>query len=197
MAAGEITFNAKPMQRMTPQRWIAEGLAFISEDRRGEGLLMPKPVEDNLILVKLPDIARRLGRIREKEVSQITGDIIRDFGVKVADQRIQMASNLSGGNQLKVVSGNWLARDQLKLIMDEPTRGVDVGAKYEIYSLILRLAQSGSGILCISSEMEELMGICDRIVVMKDGVLTGELSRDEYDPKRIMDDALVGGKSNG
>ena len=196
MASGEITFNDKRMEGMTPQRWIREGLAFISEDRRGEGLLMPKPVEDNLILVKLPDIVRRLGHIREKEVSQITDGIIRDFGVKVADKRIQMASNLSGGNQQKVVIGKWLARSPLMLIMDEPTRGVDVGAKYEIYSLILQLAKSGSGILCISSEMEELMGICDRIVVMKDGVLTGELSREEYDAKRIMDDALVGGKNN-
>ena len=197
MASGEITFNGRRMESMTPQRWIGEGLAFISEDRRGEGLLMPKSVEENLILVKLPDIAHKMGRIQEKEVSQITDDIIHNFGIKVADKRIQMVSNLSGGNQQKVVIGKWLARNPLMLIMDEPTRGVDVGAKYEIYSLILQLAKSGSGVLCISSEMEELMGICDRIVVMKDGILTGELSREEYDPKRIMDDALEGGQTHG
>ncbi len=194
MAKGEIRFEGHPLRGMTPAAWIDRGMAFISEDRRKEGLLMPKSVEDNLVLVKLSDMTRALGRISEREVETLADSIIKDFGIKVADKKIQLASNLSGGNQQKVVIGKWLARGPKMLIMDEPTRGVDVGAKYEIYTLILGLAQSGTGVLCISSEMEELMGICDRILVMKDGAVTGSLVRGEYDPKRIMDYALTGGK---
>lgn len=196
MQSGELTYEGKKMTGISPGKWIENGVAFISEDRRKEGLLMPKPVEDNLILVKLPDIVHPLGRISEREVSDIADGIIREFGVKVADKKIQMASNLSGGNQQKVVIGKWLCRNPKMLIMDEPTRGVDVGAKYEIYTLLLELAKSGSGVICISSEMEELMGICDRILVMKDGILTGEVSRSEFDPKQIMDFALMGGSEN-
>ena len=196
MAAGTMTFDDKPISHMTPGKWIDKGMAFISEDRRKEGLLMPKSIEDNLILVRLPGITGTLGFINDRQVSDIADEIIKDFGVKVADKKIQMASNLSGGNQQKVVIGKWLACNPKMLIMDEPTRGVDVGAKYEIYTLILELAKSGSGILCISSEMEELMGICDRILVMKDGKLTGEMSRGQFNPKQVMDFALTGGIEN-
>ncbi|MEA4897271.1 MAG: sugar ABC transporter ATP-binding protein [Christensenellaceae bacterium] len=196
MTSGEITFRGKRTKGMTPERWIAEGMAFISEDRRKEGLLMPKPVEDNLVLAKLSDMVRALGLIKKRDVASLADQIIRDFSIKVADKQLQLASNLSGGNQQKVVIGKWLARKPRMLIMDEPTRGVDVGAKYEIYTLMLELAKSGSGILCISSEMEELIGICDRILIMCNGKITGEVSRSEFAAQAIMEHALTGGQGH-
>ncbi len=193
IGGGEMKFNGEAVTKPNPKKWIDKGMAFISEDRRGEGLLMPKPVEDNLILVKIDDIATKTKVVPNKSVDQLTDKAIADLGVKVSNKRLQLATNLSGGNQQKVVIGKWLLKEPKMLIMDEPTRGVDVGAKYEIYSLILDLAKKGSGVLCISSEMEELMGICDRIIVMANGVFTGELTKDQFDQKLIMEYALQGG----
>ena len=196
VAGGSLRLMGKPLANQPPEKRIAAGMAFITEDRRKEGLLMPKPVEDNLVLVKLTDIMSRLGVISGREVARISEDLIRRLAIKVSDKRLQLVANLSGGNQQKVVIGKWLCKNPRMLIMDEPTRGVDVGAKYEIYALIQELAKRGSGVLFISSEMEELMGICDRILVMKDGGLTGELLRGDYDPKKIMYYALTGGNGN-
>ncbi len=196
IASGSLRLSGSALDNPTPEKCIGRGMAFITEDRRKEGLLMPKPVEDNLILVKLTDIMTKLGVVRRREVSRISDDLIRRLSIKVSDKRLQHAANLSGGNQQKVVIGKWLCKNPRMLIMDEPTRGVDVGAKYEIYALIQDLAKQGSGILFISSEMEELMGICDRILVMKNGELSGELMKGEYDPKKIMYYALTGGNGN-
>ena len=196
MASGSMKMDGKAYESPTPEKCIAAGMAFITEDRRKEGLLMPKPVEDNLILVKLVDIMKTLGVISRREVSRVADGLIRQMSIKVSDKKLQLAANLSGGNQQKVVIGKWLCKSPKMLIMDEPTRGVDVGAKYEIYALIQQLAKRGSGILFISSEMEELMGICDRILVMKDGELSGELRWGEYDPKKIMYYALTGGNGH-
>lgn len=193
---GEIFMNGKKIRKPDPKTCIEEGMAFISEDRRGDGLLMPKPVEDNLILVKLDDIVGRLGKISKKKVDELTDAAIEELHIKVSDKHLQLATNLSGGNQQKVVVGKWLMKTPKMLIMDEPTRGVDVGAKYEIYSLILELAKNGSGILCISSEMEELIGICDRILIMSNGRFTGEVEKHEFDQKRIMQYALRGGEED-
>ena len=137
------------------------------------------------------------GKIPEKTVDELTNQSIGDLSIKVSDKRLQLATNLSGGNQQKVVVGKWLMKTPKMLIMDEPTRGVDVGAKYEIYSLILDLAKNGSGVLCISSEMEELIGICDRILVMANGRITGEVEMKDFNQKRIMEYALQGGEENG
>ncbi len=196
MTGGEMTLEGRPLRKPEPKKCIERGMAFITEDRRGEGLLMPKPVEDNLILVKLDDIATGAKVVPDKMVDSLAREAIGDLHIKVSDKRLQLATNLSGGNQQKVVIGKWLMKSPKMLIMDEPTRGVDVGAKYEIYSLILDLAKNGSGVLCISSEMEELMGICDRILIMANGRFTGELTREEFDQARIMNYALQGGDSN-
>ncbi|HIU33104.1 MAG TPA: sugar ABC transporter ATP-binding protein, partial [Candidatus Pullichristensenella excrementigallinarum] len=196
MLSGTMTFLGEPFENPNPVKSIEKGMAFITEDRSKEGLLIPKPVEDNLILVKLKDIRKALGVISNREVDTLTDKSIKDLAIKVKDKRLQTASNLSGGNQQKVVIGKWLMKEPKMLLMDEPTRGVDVGAKYEIYSLIQLLAKHGSGILFISSEMEELMGVCDRIVVMKDGELMGEVVKGEYDQNQIMYLALGGGEKN-
>ncbi len=194
LLSGEIRFEGKEITKPTPKKCIDYSMAFITEDRRNEGLLMPKPVDENLVLVKMDDVTTGIGVVPNKAVDTLTSNAIKDLYIKVSDKKLQLATNLSGGNQQKVVIGKWLMKDPKMLIMDEPTRGVDVGAKYEIYSLILDLAKRGSGVLCISSEMEELMGICDRIIIMNNGCFTGEVKKGEFDQKLIMDYALKEGE---
>jgi len=125
-----------------------------------------------------------------------TDQAIKDLKIKVANKRLQMASNLSGGNQQKVVIAKWLLNHPKVLIMDEPTRGIDVASKYEIYTIIQTLAQSGSAILFVSSEMEELMGICDRILIMNNGRIRGEVDHAAFDQQTIMNYALIGDQSH-
>jgi len=196
MASGELTFEGKPMGKPVPKDFIRKGIAFISEDRRGEGLLMPKPVEDNLILARMCDITTKIGEVPQKQVEELADRSIKDLAIKVSNKKLQLATNLSGGNQQKVVIGKWLLKDPKMIIMDEPTRGVDVGAKYEIYSLILDMAKNGTGVICISSEMEELIGICDRIIVMSNGRFTGEVKKGSFSQTEIMNLALQGGDTN-
>ena len=119
--------------------------------------------------------------------------MVKELNIKTFDPARQAVINLSGGNQQKVVFGKWVLRKPQIFLLDEPTRGVDVGAKYEIYSIINDLAKNKSTILLVSSEMEELMGMCDRILVMSHNVLTGELHREEYTQELIMEAAIGGG----
>jgi ribose transport system ATP-binding protein len=153
---------------------------------------MSKPVDDNLSLVKMADLTNRLGVVNVAERASNNRDAIKDLQIKVADPEKQLVSSLSGGNQQKVVFGKWVMKDPKIFILDEPTRGVDVGAKFEIYSIILNLAKRGSAVLFISSELQELMGTCDRILVMKEGSITGDVSKAEFDQERILEMALPG-----
>lgn len=194
MDEGEVIFNGRKILKLTPQSCIKNGIAFVTEDRRQEGLLMPKPVKDNLVVVKLEQMLKGAGVVNRKSENDEADKSIEDLKIKVHDKNIQMAKNLSGGNQQKVVIGKWIMRSPKLFIMDEPTRGVDVGAKYEIYSIINKMAQNGSTILFVSSEMEELMGICDRILVMCDGSITADIPRGQYSPEAIISSAIQGGK---
>jgi ribose transport system ATP-binding protein len=163
------------------------GMAFLTEDRRGEGLMMEAPILANMALPSLPAYAprwphwveaRRLGA----DV-RATTDSVR---VAAADLERTAAKNLSGGNQQKVVIGKWLLRRPRVFILDEPTRGIDVGAKYEVYRIIDQLAAEGAGVLFISSEIEELVGLCDRIAVMAHGEIAGVLARPDFDREDIL-----------
>ena len=194
VSGGTITYKGRDFTAHTPLQAIRAGFAFVTEDRRNEGLLMPKSVEDNLLLVRLPAIANRLGVVNTAEGGRLSDASIAALRTKVQNKRTQLVCNLSGGNQQKVVFGKWIMNEPEVLILDEPTRGVDVGAKYEIYTIINKLAQQRSAILVVSSEMEELMGICDRILVMSRGKITGVCSREEFDQNRIMEMALAGGE---
>lgn len=196
ITSGSIELDGKTYYKTSPIDSINRGMAFITEDRRSEGLLMPKPVEDNIVLVNLNNICNKIGVMNKKLEDDQSNQIIRELSVKVNDKKMQTAANLSGGNQQKLVIGKWLLGSPEVLIMDEPTRGVDVGAKYEIYSLIQTLAKNGSGVLFISSEMEELIGVCDRILVVRNGVITGGLHKGEFDQKKIMYYALEEDVSN-
>lgn len=190
---GEVIFEGEEIVKPTPQKCIEKGMAFITEDRRQEGLLMPKPIVENLILVNLGNILKRFGVVNMKTQDELATDAVEKLKIKLQDKDIQLAQSLSGGNQQKVVIGKWLMEHPKMLIMDEPTRGVDVGAKAEIYKIINSLAKNGSGILLISSEMEELIGTCDRILVMRKGEISGEVLKDDFTQENIIKYALEEG----
>ncbi|WP_029030717.1 sugar ABC transporter ATP-binding protein [Salinarimonas rosea] len=184
--AGEIRLDGAPLPA-GPRGRIARGLAFVTENRREEGLMMEASIMDNLGLVSIRDFGRGpAGLIDRDALAARAEEARRDLSIKAGDIGRQPVKALSGGNQQKVVIGKWLMSAPRVFILDEPTRGVDVGAKFEIYALIDRIAAAGSGILLISSEIEELMGMADRIVVMSRGETTGALARRDFDRERIL-----------
>lgn len=184
--SGQIALNGKTLG-VSPRSRIAAGMAFVTEERRAEGLLMDATIADNLALVALNSFGRGPVKLLNQEAMVVrTEEVRRDLGVKAANIHTQPVKALSGGNQQKVVIGKWQMRAPQVFILDEPTRGVDVGAKFEIYSLTDRIAAEGGGVLMISSELEELMGMADRIVVMNRGEVTGETDRINFDRERIL-----------
>ncbi len=184
---GTILLDGEELPRLDPGASIGRGIAFITENRREEGLLMDYPILDNIGLVSLPDYTARFTRIVDsRKLHTRATEVGSSLRLKSADIRTQSAKSLSGGNQQKVVIGKWLLKDPRLLIMDEPTRGIDVGAKYEVYLIMNQLAERGSGVLFISSEVEELMGVCDRIAVWSRGEIMKEFSRDEFSQESIM-----------
>jgi ribose transport system ATP-binding protein len=195
MDAGEIIFDGRRMSSIDPTTCVRNGIAFVTEDRRQEGLFMPKPVNDNLVAVIQDRLTRLLGMVSRGMESHESEKAVRDLDIRVHDPGRQQAKNLSGGNQQKVVIGKWILRRPSMFILDEPTRGVDVGAKHEIYEIINDMARNGATVLFVSSEMEELMGVCDRIMVMHRGKIVGDVARGEYHQEKIMNLAL-GGKGS-
>lgn len=196
MDEGQISMHGVPCDRMSPEASIRAEAAFITEDRRKEGLLMAKPVDDNLSLVRMARLTNRLGVVNERDQEACNRKAVDDLRIRVTDAKHQLVSNLSGGNQQKVVFGKWVMNDPKIFLLDEPTRGVDVGAKFEIYSIIVDLAKSGSAVLFISSEIEELIGTCDRILVLKDGRISGEVARSDFNQEKILELALQGTREN-
>jgi ABC-type sugar transport system ATPase subunit len=194
--AGRIIVSDKAVQGLSPAKSIERQMAFITENRREEGLLMDATVFDNIALVSLPRYTRtRLSQFIDKHrIGRSIREIVNSLNIKTGSIEKQPVHNLSGGNQQKVVISKWLMAQPLVLIMDEPTRGIDVGAKYEVYNIINDLAAKGAGILCISSEMEELIGICDRIMVMSNGEIQGFFDRDRFDQERILHAAFASHK---
>ncbi|MEN0000267.1 MAG: sugar ABC transporter ATP-binding protein, partial [Pseudomonadota bacterium] len=189
---GTLMLNGQRLTGGVRQR-IASGVAFVTEDRRAEGLLMDAPIADNLSLVSIEEFGRTpVGLLNEPYLAQRTEQVRSDMFIKAGDITTQPARALSGGNQQKVVIGKWLMKHPALFILDEPTRGVDVGAKFEIYALADRLAAAGSGVLFISSELEELTGMCDRILVMNRGEVMGQFDRSAFSDRDIL--AMAFGK---
>jgi ribose transport system ATP-binding protein len=183
---GEILLEGKPPGK-GPRSRIEAGIAFVTEERRAEGLMMEASIAYNLGLVQLTSFGRGpLGLLDRWSMAQRSEAVRNELSIKATDIQVQPAKSLSGGNQQKVVIGKWQMGNPRLFILDEPTRGVDVGAKFEIYSLINQIAANGGGVLMISSELEELLGTADRIVVMNRGEVTGEVARDEFDRERIL-----------
>ncbi len=194
--AGTVKMHGKPVDVSTVTKAIDAGISYVTEDRKALGLILEEPILKNISLANLMGIARRhvLDKRREAQVAEGYRKqlAIRTPGVQ------QKVVNLSGGNQQKVVLSKWLFTEPQLLILDEPTRGIDVGAKFEIYTIMKDLAEQGRGVLMISSEMPELLGMCDRIYVMNEGRIVGELSREEASQEKIM--ALIvkdNGKTTG
>ncbi len=183
-ATGEVKLFGKTLSARSPSELIHSGIAYLTEDRKGKGLVLIKNVIENMALSSL-DQRLRYGFIdSEKELSAVE-DMVRQLQIKTPSVE-QLVQNLSGGNQQKVVLGKWLLTNPKVLILDEPTRGIDVGAKYEIYTIMQRLAEAGITIIMISSELPEILGMSDRIIVINEGKITGEFQRVDATQERIM-----------
>jgi ribose transport system ATP-binding protein len=184
---GDVVVEGKPLASEEPQACINRGMAFVTENRREEGLLMDHTIAENLGLVSLPEFVTGVGKIvRESEMYEAGGRIKETLSIKSGDISEALAKSLSGGNQQKVVIGKWLMSNPKILILDEPTRGIDVGAKYEVFTIVNRLASQGTAVLVISSELEELEAMCDRILVMSRGEMTGAFDRSEFDREVLL-----------
>lgn len=188
---GEIVLNGQPIQHLSTGKRIQLGMAMLTESRRDDGLCLQGSLRDNLALVAAPRFAHRFsGLLRQSLLGQALRDSMKEVTLPDAVQPDRVVGTLSGGNQQKVVLAKWLLNHPQVLILDEPTRGVDVAAKYEIYSLIQQLVQQGTGVLMISSELEELIGMCDRLIVMNRGAISEELERTQFDRERILQASL-------
>ena len=183
--AGEIRIRGKLLNSRSPERVMKEGVAFITEDRRKEGLVLNQSVKNNLVLTNLRSIRRGLLLDSRKERA-VAEQRIGELRIKTPTMK-RNVQFLSGGNQQKVVIAKWLNCEPQLLMMDEPTRGVDVGAKHEIYTLIDSLLQRDMGVLLVSSELPEIMGLCDRVIVLKEGTVAADLSGPE-----LTEEALLG-----
>ncbi|QXI65526.1 Xylose import ATP-binding protein XylG (plasmid) [Paracoccus marcusii] len=182
--AGQALVRGRPVDLSTVDRAIAAGLAYVTEDRKTLGLILDETIRRNTILANLDGVARQ-GIVDETRETEVAETYRRQLRIRTPSV-FQKVMNLSGGNQQKVVLAKWLFTDPDVLILDEPTRGIDVGAKYEIYSIINDLSAAGKGVVMISSEMPELLGMCDRIYVMNEGRFVGELTADQASQEAIM-----------
>jgi len=190
--SGSVMLNGKPVQIHKPMDAIRAGLALVTEDRKDEGLILSMSIRDNLGMTNLAAVSN-LGFLSNAREDELAETMISSMRIKAAGSG-QAVGSLSGGNQQKVVIGKWLATKPQVFILDEPTRGVDIGAKKEIYDLMNRLASEGVAILMISSELPEVLGMSDRILVMREGKLTGHFNREEATQENIMMCATGGGE---
>jgi ABC-type sugar transport system ATPase subunit len=190
---GSIKINGKAIKIDSPVDAIGHGMALISEDRKLKGLNLKGSVKTNLTLSCLSLFSNYLGVVKTEKENKFADREIKKFSIK-ARSRHQTVNTLSGGNQQKVVLSKWLATGPQIIIFDEPTRGIDVGAKAEIYALIRELAKEGKTILLVSSEMPEIIGLCDRVIVLHEGSITRELQQRELNQETIMEAAMGSSK---
>jgi ABC-type sugar transport system ATPase subunit len=172
--AGVIELDGKALPIKTPWDAIAAGICLLTEDRKAQGLVLGQSVQSNFGLPNLLGFSRG-GFVDHRAESERFGSYVKSLNIRISDHE-QSAGTLSGGNQQKVVLAKWLEKNAEAIIFDEPTRGIDVGAKYEIYLLMNKLAAEGKAILMISSELPEVLGMSDRILVMHDGEIAGEIT---------------------
>jgi putative multiple sugar transport system ATP-binding protein len=182
--SGRVVKDGVEIDTRTVQAAIRNGLAYVSEDRKRYGLNLIEGVQRNVSAAALGKLSKR-GWVNENEEYTVAERFRRSMGIRTPSVSTQVGT-LSGGNQQKVVLAKWMFTDPDVLILDEPTRGIDVGAKYEIYSIINDLAAQGRAVLVISSELPELLGLCDRIYALSEGRITGEVSREEATQERLM-----------
>ena len=184
-SGGEIEVNGRRVAKPKPKKMIDCGLGYVTEDRQGNGLVLLMSVQDNVTIASLRRLSRAGGLIDRKAAQHECAGFIDRLKIKTPSQRT-IVQNLSGGNQQKVILAKWLMRQPDIIIFDEPTRGIDVGAKSEIYHLIAELATQGKGIIFISSEMPEILGMCDRVIVLHDGAYSGMIDIKEATQEKLL-----------
>lgn len=188
--SGTITLDDSPLRIDTPADAIRHKIAYLTEDRKGLGLFLDMTIKENLVANRLRAFASSVGAMKDRQVTAYAEESVRNF--KIATPSIeQKMFNLSGGNQQKALIAEWLGIEPRIIIFDEPTRGVDVGARADIYQKIKEYADRGGGVIIISSELPELLGMCERILVMHQGRVTGEIEKQDFSEERIM--ALAAG----
>lgn len=183
-SSGKITLHGKEIKNRNPRESIKNGFALLTEERRATGIFGIRDIKENTVISSLKDYLV-FGALNEKKMIEKTDWGIKSMHIKTPSQKTQIRS-LSGGNQQKVIIARWLLTKPEVLLLDEPTRGIDVGAKYEIYQLIIDLANEGKGVMIVSSEMPELLGICDRILVMSGGQVAGEVDAKNTSQEEIL-----------
>ncbi|WP_312694293.1 sugar ABC transporter ATP-binding protein [Caproiciproducens sp.] len=194
--SGEFLLDGKNVKIRNPKDAIKLGIVLAPEDRKKDGLCTRLSVRENIAMPNLDMLCNKFGMVNQSKEQRMTEKMTGDLAIKLANSEVD-AGSLSGGNQQKVVIAKWLARNSRVVIFDEPTRGIDVAAKVEIYNLMNQLKRKGIGVLFVSSEMPEVMGISDRILVMCDGKITGELRSDEATQDQILTYATMFDKKIG
>jgi ribose transport system ATP-binding protein len=182
--SGSVTLNGRELSVSSPKDAVKNGICLLTEDRKSQGLVLEMSCTENITITNLGDVSSH-GLLKKEKEAEVSRSLIKKLGIRTTSERTTV-KNLSGGNQQKIVIAKWLYRNAEVLIFDEPTRGIDVGAKYEIYLLLWKLAAEGKGIIVISSDLPEIMGICHRMLIFSNGKITGELKRKEFSQERIL-----------
>jgi len=190
ITSGEIFMDGRKVNFKSPKQAIKSGLAYVSEDRKGNGLVLIQDIKYNISISNLDELIKHIAIDNNKEITMANG-YMSDMRIK-APSIAQKVGNLSGGNQQKVQISKWLFSNPKVLILDEPTRGIDVGAKFEIYSIMNELVKQGMSIIMISSELPEVLGMSDRLYVMSEGQITGELDIEDATEEKVMKMAING-----
>jgi len=188
--SGQVFMHGKEVKMPTVKDAIKNKLAYVSEDRKGNGLILIGDIKENMVLAARPEYFSDKGVIKGSEEILAAQEYQEKINVKATSIE-QVVGSLSGGNQQKVVLAKWMLTQPDVLILDEPTRGIDVGAKYEIYCVINDLARAGKAVIVISSEMPEIIGTCDRVYVINEGEIAGELNKGEITQERIMQSIMA------
>jgi ribose transport system ATP-binding protein len=183
--SGDVIMNDRKLSLKSPSDAIKAGIAYLSENRKEEGLAVKMQLAENITMANVLEISRRFGVLSTKQEIEAAQRYVKELGIKTPSLS-QVVNNLSGGNQQKVVVGKWLFCDSKILIFDEPTRGIDVGTKYAIYELIGALAREGRGIIMISSDLPEILGLTDRILVLHEGSLAATLTTAKTTPREVL-----------
>lgn len=184
ITGGSVSLNGKALNMKSPKTALKDGIAYVSEDRKGNGLILIQDIKYNNTIANLEELTKGLVVDKNKEI-KVANEYKESINIKAPSVE-QLVGNLSGGNQQKVQLAKWMFVHPKLLILDEPTRGIDVGAKYEIYTLMNKLVEEGMSIIMISSELPEVLGMSDRLYVMSEGTITGELSIEEANEEKVM-----------
>jgi ribose transport system ATP-binding protein len=190
ISGGQMQLNGRPYMPRSPRRAVRRTVGLVPEDRKGQGVILDLPIRMNATMANMAPVTTA-GFFRHRRERKIVRGLIDTLRIKLGSMN-DPVSSLSGGNQQKVVLAKWFHADSDLIILDEPTRGVDVGAKTEIYSLIHRLAAEGKAVIVISSEHAELFGLCDRVLVMGEGELRGTLLPEDYQEEKLLTLSMVG-----